>query len=67
MLQLLPKVMNGTHIHEPDVKLGQTTHLTLDADRALPIHIDGELFAPYEADVRRVEINLFPAAVRVIV
>jgi YegS/Rv2252/BmrU family lipid kinase len=67
MLQLLPKVMNATHIYEPDVKLGQTTRLTLDADRALPIHIDGELFAPYEADVRHVEISLFPGAVRIVV
>jgi YegS/Rv2252/BmrU family lipid kinase len=67
MLQLLPKFMNGTHIHEPDVKIAATTRLTIDADRALPIHIDGELFAPYEADVRRVEIELTAGAVRVVV
>ncbi len=67
MLQLLPKVMNATHIHEPDVKLGQTTKLVIEADRALPIHIDGELFAPYEADVRQVEIEIIPHAIRVIV
>jgi YegS/Rv2252/BmrU family lipid kinase len=46
MLQLLPKVMNATHIHEPDVKVATTTRLRIEADRALPIHIDGELFAP---------------------
>ncbi|MGH2524653.1 MAG: diacylglycerol/lipid kinase family protein, partial [Anaerolineales bacterium] len=67
MLQLLPKVMNATHIHEPDVKLGRTTRLAMDADRALPIHIDGELFAPYEADVRHVEINIIPRAIKVLV
>ncbi len=67
MLQLLPKVMNATHIHEPDVKLFSTTRLTLDADRALPIHIDGELFAPYEANVRQVEIEIIPHALRVVV
>jgi hypothetical protein len=38
-----------------------------DADRALPIHSDGELFAPYEADVRHVEITLVPGAIQVIV
>ena len=67
MLQLLPKFMNATHVRERDVKIGRTTRLTLDADRALPIHADGELFAPYEADVRHVEITLVPGAVNVIV
>jgi diacylglycerol kinase (ATP) len=67
MLQLVPKVMNGTHVKEKEVKIAQTTHLVVDADRALPIHSDGELFAPYEADVRHVEITLVPGAVQVIV
>jgi YegS/Rv2252/BmrU family lipid kinase len=67
MLQLLPKVMNATHIHEPDVKIGQTTRLVIDADRALPIHIDGELFGPYEADVRHVEISVVPGAIQMLV
>jgi len=67
MLQLLPKVMNGTHIHEPDVKIATTTRFSIEADRALPIHIDGELFAPYEADVRKVEVRLEAGAIRVVV
>jgi len=67
MLQLVPKVMNGTHVKEKEVKIAQTTHLVVDADRALPIHSDGELFAPYEADVRHVEITLVPGAINVIV
>ena len=64
MLQLLPKVMNATHINERDVHLGRTTKLVIDTDRAVPIHIDGELFAPYEANVRHVEIEVQPAAIR---
>jgi diacylglycerol kinase family enzyme len=67
MLQLVPKVMNASHVHEPDVKILRTTRLTVDADRALPIHIDGELFAPYEANIRHVEIALIPQAIQVIV
>jgi len=67
MLQLVPKVMNGTHVKEKEVKIAQTTKLVVDADRALPIHADGELFAPYEADVRHVEITLMPGAIQVIV
>ncbi len=66
MLQLLPLVMKGTHTQQPDVKLARTTRLIIDSDRALPIHIDGELFAPYEANVRHVEIEVVPAAVNVL-
>jgi YegS/Rv2252/BmrU family lipid kinase len=67
LLQLLPKVMNATHVREPDVHLATTTRLAITSDRALPIHIDGELFAPYEANVTRVEIEVIPAALRVVV
>lgn len=67
LLQLLPKVMNASHVREPDVHLGKTKRLVIDADRALPIHIDGELFAPYEANVRHVEVEVVPGAVRVAV
>lgn len=67
MLQLLPKVMQGTHTTDRDVTIKQTTSLILDSDRALPIHIDGELFAPYEANVRHVEISLLPKAIQIVV
>jgi diacylglycerol kinase (ATP) len=66
LMQLLPLVMAGKHLREPDVHCVRTTRVTLDADKALPIHIDGELFAPYEADVRHVEIEVVPAALRVV-
>jgi YegS/Rv2252/BmrU family lipid kinase len=67
MLQLVPKFMKGVQAREKEVKIIRTTHLVVDADRALPIHADGELFAPYEADVRHVEITLVPGAIRVMV
>jgi diacylglycerol kinase (ATP) len=66
LLQLLPMVMKGTHLKERDVSLARTTRLVIDSDRALPIHIDGELFAPYEANVRHVEIEVVPGAVQVL-
>jgi YegS/Rv2252/BmrU family lipid kinase len=66
MLQLLPMVMKGTHLKEPDVSSARSARLVVDSDRALPIHIDGELFAPYEADVRHVEIEVVPRALQVL-
>jgi YegS/Rv2252/BmrU family lipid kinase len=65
MLQLLPKFLNATHVKEADVHLARTTRLVVDTDRAVPIHADGELFAPYEANVRHIEIEVQPAAIRV--
>lgn len=66
MLQLIPKVMSGTHPKERDITIKRTTRLVIDSDRALPIHLDGELFAPYEANVRHVEIVLHPHAIQVV-
>ncbi len=66
MLQLVPAFMAARQGAERDVHLMRTTKLTIDADRALPIHIDGELFAPYEADVRHVAIEVVPGALRVV-
>ena len=66
MLQLLPKFTSATHIGERDVHLLRTTKLSIDADRDLPIHVDGELFAPYEANVRHVEVEVVPGAIRLV-
>lgn len=67
MFRLIPEVMNGTHGRFKQVTLGVTTKLSISADRALPIHTDGEVFAPYEANVRQVEIEIVPKAIRLII
>jgi YegS/Rv2252/BmrU family lipid kinase len=67
MLQFLPKVLRGRHVGEREVHLVRTRRLWLEADQALPIHLDGELFAPYEANVRQVEMEIVPRALRVMV
>jgi len=66
MFQLLPVVMQGKHGRYPFVTLKQFKQIELEADRAVPIHLDGELWAPYEADVRKVRIEIIPAAIQVI-
>lgn len=65
MLQLMTKFMNGTHVREPDVHINRTTRLRIESNRAIPIHLDGELFAPYEANVRVIEIETLPGALQV--
>jgi diacylglycerol kinase family enzyme len=48
------------------VRFCRARKLTVEADRSLPIHVDGEVFAHFEASVRRVEIEVLPAAIRLI-
>lgn len=66
MLRVLPTVMQGTHGRFPFVRLGTFTRLHLRADRALPVHSDGELFAPYEADVRELTVAVEPGAIELV-
>lgn len=66
MFYLLPIVMQGNHGGFKFVNLERFTKLEFEADRAVPIHLDGELWAPYEADVRKVTIEIFPAAVNLV-
>ncbi len=66
ILQLIPMVMHGQHGKEPDVRLFRTTRLAIRGERAIPIHIDGEMFAPYEADVRTVTIDIVPGAIQLV-
>lgn len=66
MFYLLPIVMQGNHGGFKFVNLNRFTSLEFEADRAVPIHLDGELWAPYEADVRKVTIELLPGAVELV-
>lgn len=65
MLRLLPEVMNATHMRFPQVAGGTARRIALESDRGLPIHADGEIFGPWEADIRYVEAEIQPAALRV--
>jgi hypothetical protein len=49
------------------VHLGRFHKLSLKADMALPIEADGEMFAPYAANVRDISVEIMPQALRVIV
>lgn len=66
MFRLLPEVMKGTHGRFKFVHFGTFKNLHLQADRAIPIHIDGELFAPYEADVRELTVKLEAGAIELV-
>lgn len=66
MFRLLPEVMKAAHARFGCVTLGRFRTLTLEAGRAVPVHLDGELWAPYEVDVRKLTVSIVPGAVRLI-
>ncbi len=66
ILGLLPKVMNGTHGSDKRVVISTFKKLKLEADRALPIHADGELWSPYEVNTRTVEVEIMPGAIQLL-
>ncbi len=60
-LRALPKVFQGTHVHEPTVSVRQATVVTLDADRPFRVFADGDPVATLPCT-----ISVRPAALRVL-
>jgi YegS C-terminal NAD kinase beta sandwich-like domain len=66
MFYFLPVVMAAAHLgHKKFFKEGQAKTLKIEADQTLAIHVDGETWGPWEADVRQVEVSLVPSAIQV--
>lgn len=66
MLSMLTKVMKGTHITSPYVTMRQSQSITVCSELPLPIHVDGEVFAYPQDNIRKVTITSLPAAIQVI-
>ena len=65
MFRLVPEVMNGTHGKFKQVRMGQFQKCELEADRPLYIHIDGEIFAGFGTDVRKLKLEVLSGALEV--
>ncbi len=67
MFRLIPEVMRGTHGRFRQVTMGSLRRMELEADRPLFIHTDGEVFAGFGTDVRKLKIEVLPQALEVVV
>ena len=67
MFRLLPEFLKGTQGRFKPVRMGQLRELTLEANRPLYIHIDGEIFAGFGTDVRKLKLAVIPGALEVMV
>jgi YegS/Rv2252/BmrU family lipid kinase len=64
MLRLLPEFLRGTQGRFSSVQFKRGRTFEISADRAIPVHLDGELWADYTANVRRLRVTLLPGALR---
>lgn len=62
ILRLLPKLMNGTHIGQPEVNAAQVQSCRIEADAPVPSHLDGEV-QPLQS---RFEIEILAGALRLL-
>lgn len=67
MLRMLSQAIRGTHIHSKHVTMRKNRRIVIRSDSALPIHIDGEVFAYPRDNIRQVTITSLPAALQVVV
>ncbi len=66
MVPMLLSVMRGAHGRSGRVSMSRFRTMKIEADRPVPVHLDGELWADYDADVRQLEVTILPAALQVI-
>ncbi len=64
IMRLIPKIMKGTHLHEPVIKMLRARRVVLESREPLLVEADGEL--PYLA-TRRLEVEVLPSKLRVFV
>lgn len=66
-LSLLNAAVKGTHVREPIVAMRRSSVIEIEANAPMPIHIDGEIYATPEQNVRFLTVTTIPDVLRVIV
>jgi diacylglycerol kinase (ATP) len=62
MLRLVPEVMKGTHARFKQVRMGTCRKMEITSKQPLYVHCDGEIFAGFGSDNRKLEIEILPEA-----
>lgn len=62
ILKLLPKLVKGSHLEEPDIVHRTVTKLTIQSDTPIPSHLDGEV-GPLQTDF---ELSVLPGALNLL-
>ncbi len=64
MLRLVPEVMKGTHGRFKMVRMGTCRHMSISGQGPLYVHCDGEVYAGFGTDIRRLVIQILPGAIQ---
>lgn len=62
VMTLLPAVMSGEHMDQPEIHHWPVTDVTIEADEPVPSHLDGEM----QPLASRFEMSLLPGALRLL-
>ncbi len=63
ILQVLPTVLKGKHIHYPEVRMFKAREIEIRSNSNLTMHADGEILG---TSLRWIKISIIPSAVEVI-
>lgn len=66
MFRLVPEFMKGTHMRFKQVRMGEFKKLTLTSDLPLYIHADGEIFTSFGSNLKKVNFEILPQALKVV-
>ncbi len=66
MFRLVPEFMKGTHMRFKQVRMGTFQRLSLSSDLPLYIHADGEIFTNFGSNLKKVNFEILPQALRVV-
>jgi len=61
-IRAFPKVLRGTHVSHPAVRMARATHVRIEADRRVMVYADGERVGPAPAS-----FEILPGALPVVV
>lgn len=67
MLNTLVHFMRGTQFSLPYVQPGSFKRISLEADRPLVVHLDGEIIAGLNSQMRSIKASILPGAVQAVV
>jgi diacylglycerol kinase (ATP) len=64
MLRLVPEVMKGTHGRFKQVRMGTCHRMSVTSQQPLYVHCDGEIYAGFGTNVRKLTIQILPNSLR---
>ncbi len=67
VLTLLNSAIKGTHVNTPYVTMRQNRQIVIHSQEAMPVQIDGEIYATPADGIRRLLVTSLPAAVELVV